>query len=311
MNYIFSEITFPSADGVHSVYAEIYVPKHRAPRGIVQLCHGMRDYVGRYHALAEHLTSEGYIFAGHCHLGHGKTAPDEADLGFFADEGGVLLLLKDIHSMNKYLRGVYPNLPVWLLGHSMGSFLARLYTNRHPHSIQGLIIHGTAGKNPVLPFGKLVVSIGKLFHGGRYRSRFVASLAFAGYNSRFPKSEGEHAWLTREISRVSSRDEDPYTNFTFTLSAYGDLFSMLGQSNSKSWYRAYPKELPTLIISGESDPVGAYGKGPESVYKQLLLEGCSSVTLKLYPDCRHELFNEKNREEIFDYITEWIGSNTK
>ena len=310
MNYIFSEINFPSSDGVHTIHGEVYVPKRVEPRGIVQLCHGMRDYVGRYQALAEYLTGKGYVFAGHAHLGHGKSAEDD-ERGFFAERDGVLYLLKDIHSMNKYLRGVYPTLPLWLLGHSMGSFLARLYTNRHPHSVQGLIIHGTAGPNPALPFGKLAVKIGKTFHGGRYRSRFVASLAFMGYNSKFPKSEGEHAWLTRDIARVSSRDEDPYTNFTFTLSGYGDLFSMLGAANAKSWFKNYPKELPTLIISGTADPVGNYGRGPEYVYKQLLLEGCSSVTLKLYDDCRHELFNEYNREEIFEYITDWLGSSVK
>ena len=311
MNYYFSEITFPSADGIHTIHAECYIPKSEAVRGIVQIVHGMRDYIGRYQVLAEYLTGKGYIVAGHCHLGHGRSVQDEADFGYFAERDGVLLLLKDIHSMNKLLRTMYPNLPLWLFGHSMGSFLARLYANRHPHSIQGLIIHGSAGKNPVLPLGKLVVAIGKLFHGGRYRSRFVASLAFAGYNSRFTKAEGEHAWLTRDIARVSSRDDDPYTTFTFTLSAYGDLFSMLGQSNSSAWFKNYPKELLTLIISGESDPVGAYGKGPEYIYKHLLLSGSSAVTLKLYPDCRHELFNELNREEIFDYINDWITTNTK
>ncbi len=310
MNYVFSEITFPSADGVHTIHAEIYSPKGVEPRGIVQLCHGMRDYVGRYQALAEYLTARGYIFAGHAHLGHGKSAED-GERGYFAERDGVLYLLKDIHSMNKYLRSVYPTLPLWLLGHSMGSFLARLYTNRHPHSIQGLIIHGTAGPNLALPFGKLAVRIGKLFHGDKHRSKFVASLAFMGYNSKFPKSEGEHAWLTRDVARVASRDEDPYTNFTFTLSGFGDLFSMLGAANGKAWFEGYPKELPTLIISGEDDPVGAYGKGPEYVYKHLLLAGGSAVSLKLFPDCRHELFNEYNREEIFDYMERWISGNTK
>ena len=311
MNYTFSEITFPSADGIHTIYAEIYAPKNREPKGVVQLCHGMRDYTGRYRALAEYLTKEGYVFAGHHHLGHGKSAEDEADLGYFAERDGVLLLLKDIHSMNKYLRGVYPTLPLWLLGHSMGSFLARLYTERHPHSIQGLILQGTAGKNYLLPFGKTVAAIGKLFHGGRYRSAFVAGLTVMGYNSHFPKSEGSRAWLTRDVDMASLRDQDPYTNFTFTLSAYSDLFALCGAANSQSWFRDFPKELPTLIISGEEDPVGAYGKGPGYVYKQLLLSGSSSVTLKLYPECRHELFNETNREEIFAYITEWIKSNTK
>lgn len=305
MNYSFSEITFPSSDGIHTIHADIYVPKG-TPRGVVQLAHGMVDYVGRYEALADYLTSHGYIFAGNAHLGHGKSASEDSDFGHFADGGGLLYLLKDVHSMNKYLRAEYPNLPLYLLGHSMGSFIARLYTLRHPHSIQGLIIHGTSGPNPAVYAGKLVVALGKAVHGEHYRSPFVKKMTFLGYNSKFPKSEGEHAWLTREVERVNVRDSDPYTNFTFTLSAYGDLFDMIQKCNAKSWFKKYPKELPTLIVSGDMDPVGAYGKGPRYVYKRLMLEGCNAVTLKLYEGARHELFNERGREQIFADLISWL-----
>lgn len=306
MNYTHSEITFPSRDGIHTVCADIYAPVGRAPRGIVQLSHGMIDYVERYEELADYLTGEGFILAGNNHLGHGKTAADKSELGFFATADGVQLVIKDLHTMNKYLRATYPELPVVMLGHSMGSFLARLYAVKYPHSIKGLIINGTAGKNPILPIGNALVSLIKLFRGEKYRSKLIAGMAFSGYNSKFPKSEGNYAWLTRDVARVASRDEDPYTSFIFTVSAYSDLFRMLGDCNKASWFKSFPKEMPTLIVSGDMDPVGNYGKGPDFVYKQLLLAGCCNVSLKLYDGARHELFNEINREEYFGDLTAWL-----
>lgn len=311
MNYNYTEITFPSSDGIHTIYADIYTPKNVTAKGVVQLCHGMRDYVKRYEALAEYLTGEGYILAGNAHLGHGKSVQDDADFGYFADTDGIRYLLKDIHSMNKYLRATYPALPLFLMGHSMGSFLARLYTVRHPHSVVGVIIHGTAGPNPAVPLGKLCVGISKLFHGARYRSKFLAKLAFFGYNSKFPKEEGASAWLTRDVALVANREDDPFTKFVFTVGAYGDLFEMLRSSNEKKWFESYPKDMPTLIMSGDMDPVGNYGRGPEYVYKRLLLEGASQLTLKIYEGARHELFSESNRDEVFRDMVEWLSGVNK
>ena len=298
-SYSFSEIKFPSADGKNTVNAEIYTPKDNNIRGVVQLSHGMLDYVGRYRHLAEYLTGHGFVFAGNDHLGHGKTASCDEDFGFFAERDGVLSVLRDIHIMNKYLRSEFVGVPVILLGHSMGSFLSRLYIERHPHSIAGHIIHGTGGPNPLLPFGKALVGLKKVFRGERYRSKTLENLAFSGYNSHFDKSEGKNAWLTRDGATVSGRDDDKMSNFTFTASAYGDLFKMVGDSNSKAWFATYPKELPTLIMSGGDDPVGNYGKGPHYVYKKLMVSGVSNVRLKIYDGARHELFNETNREEVF------------
>ena len=305
-NYTVSEISFPSKDGIHTISAEIYIPVGREPVGIVQLAHGMQDYVARYEWLADFLAGEGYIFAGHHHLGHGKSAGSEEDFGFFAEGGGIDYLIGDMHTMNKHLRETYPTLPLVIMGHSMGSFITRLYITEHPHSMRGVIIHGTGGPNPLLPLGKLLTKLIIATKGGRHKSALIDKLAFGSYNSKFPKSEGENAWLTREVSAVATRAEDKYSNFRFTASAYLDLFTMLDRCNKREWFAAYPKDLPTLIMSGDMDPVGDYGKGPDYVYKQLLIAGCSRVDVKSYEGARHELFKETNREEVFSDMLSFI-----
>ncbi len=306
MNYNFEELTYPSSDGKNTVYAEIYTPKLKTARGIVQLSHGMVDHPGRYLNLIEYLTGEGYIFAGNHHLGHGRTAASPEDFGYFAKRGGVEYVLADLHHFNKYLRSTYPALPLVLLGHSMGSFIARLYVNLHPHSMRAVIIHGTGGPNPLAPLGKLVARGVSLLRGERSRSKLITSLAFGSYNKRFDKSEGSTAWLSRDTAAVCGKQDDPLASFTFTTSGYLDLFDMLSRSNKRAWYREYPKDMRTLVMSGDGDPVGGFGKGVNYVYRHLMLEGCTDVQLKLYPECRHELFNETNRDAIFADMKAWL-----
>lgn len=311
MSYKLSNFTFPSSDGIHNIYAYVYEPEMRNVCGVIQICHGMVDHIGRYLNLVEYFTERGYIVAGNDHLGHGGSVSSPEDFGHFSDKSGMELVIADLHLMTRRLKSTYKGLPVILLGHSMGSFIARLYAARYPHSIRGLIIHGTSGPNPLVGFGKTLASINRAFYGAGHRSAFIKKLAFSGYNSKFPKEEGENAWLTRECALVADRKDDPRTNFTFTVSSYRELFRMLGESNSREWYKKFPKSLPTLIVSGVMDPVGAYGKGPVAVYKKLLISGASSVALKLYEGARHELFNETNREEIFSDISAWIAENVK
>ena len=306
MNYVLSHITFPSTDGKSTIHAEIYEPTGEI-RGVVQLSHGMLDYVGRYKALAEFLTANGYVFAGNDHLGHGGSAATDNDLGYFADKDGVSCLLRDLHAMNRLLRERYHGMKPIILGHSMGSFLSRLYVERYPNSVSGHIIHGTGGPMAILPLGKALVNTIMLFAGKHHRSKAVASMAFAGYNSKFDKSEGKHAWLTRQTSLIAGRDEDRLQNFTFTVSAYRDLFRMLGASNSKKWFKEYPTAMRTLIMGGDADPVGAYGKAPRYVYKQLLVTGCEDVKLLTYDGARHELFNETCKDEVFADILTWLN----
>lgn len=306
MNYNLTEITYPSADGLHTVYAEIYSPKSATARGVVQLAHGMIDYTARYEELADYLTARGYIFAGNHHLGHGKTAGSPEDFGIFAERGGLEFVLQDMHSLNRILHDTFPTLPVILFGHSMGSFLARIYAAEHPRGIKGLIIHGTGGKNPLVGVGMGLSGLIKKIYGPRHRSPLIEGLAFGAYNKKFPKEEGHNAWLTREAELIADRDTNEFTSFKFTVSGYIDLFGALKRSNASAWYRSYPKELPTLIVSGDADPVGDYGKGPAEVYRGLMLAGATSVSLKLYEGARHELFKESCREEYFGDLVAWL-----
>ena len=308
MNYEIQQVFFPSGDTKTSIAARIYTPKNVEIKGVLQIAHGMKDHIERYEILAEALTQEGYVVAGNDHLGHGRTAKDKSDLGFFAERDAINIILHDLHSMNRLLRNRFPEFKPVLLGHSMGSFLSRLYVNKYPHTVSGHVIHGTGGPmGIILPLGKALVNTSILFRGKRGYSKLIANMAFMGYNSKFPKSEGECAWLTRDVERVSGSDRNEYTTFPFSVSAYRDLFNMVGLSNSKKWFSSYPKELPTLVMSGDMDPVGSYGKGPAYVYKRLLMAGISDVTLRLYEGARHELFNETCREEVFSDLTNWLS----
>lgn len=306
MNYIHKEIYFPSSDGKNKIHAELFIPSDNNIKGIVQLSHGMMDYIGRYGLLADALCKAGYVLAGNDHLGHGDTVATPDDFGFFASKNGYTYVIDDVYKMNRLLREEYPNLPLVLLGHSMGSFIARLYAVKYSDSIDGLIIHGTAGPNPILGAGKLLVKIIRAFKGERHRSKFVCSLADGGYNKGFDPAEGEGAWLTRDGSMVADRIGNPKNDFIFTLAGYEDLFAMLGGCNSDGWFTAFPNKLPTLVVSGENDPVGDFGKGVRYVYDNLKKNG-AAVELKLYPEARHELFNEINREDVFADLVEWLG----
>lgn len=299
------EARFPSSDGVNSIHSEIFMPE-KEPLCIIQIVHGMVDHIERYRGFAEAMCAYGYIVAGCDHLGHGKTVKSSDDFGFFASKMGHSLVIEDTYRMNRRLKEEFPSLPIVMLGHSMGSFIARLYAEKHPDTIDALIIHGTSGPNPALPFGKVIIKILKAIKGERHRSKFVRSLAEGGYNRAFDASEGEGAWLTRDGKMVADRPFDARTNFTFTLSGYGDLFEMLTLCNKKAWYEGFDKELPTLVVSGDRDPVGNFGKGVRYVYDNLKKYG-AKAELKLYEGARHELFNETCREEVFSDLHEYIG----
>lgn len=304
MSYACTEIKFKSRDDKNTVSAVLYTPKSAEVRGIIQIAHGMVDHIGRYKNIADYFCKRAYVVAGNDHLGHGKTAENEGDYGYFAKNGGVGYVIRDMHKLNRILRETYRNVPIVMLGHSMGSFLCRLYAVKYPHTLAGVIIHGTAGRNPLSGVARLLSSLIILFRGDKYRSKLLKSVSTGSYHKHFPKEEGASSWLTADTAELCKYKDDPYTSFTFTVSGYRDLFTMLSESNSRAWFQAYPKGMPTLIMSGEDDPVGNFGKGVNQVYKQLLVKGALDLELKLYPDARHELFNELKREEYFaDILT--------
>ncbi len=299
------EGSFKSADKKHDIAYSIWEPKSR-PRAIVQVSHGMCEYVGRYADFARFLNKNGIILAGNDHLGHGRSVTDASELGYLGEKSATSVLVDDLAAMSACLRERYPELPIILLGHSMGSFVARLYLSRYAENISGAIIMGTAGPGAPTGMGKLVINTVSLFRGMKYRSPFVKKLAFSGYLKRCGKDAHPSAWLSRDKDVVLRYSDDPCCNYTFTLSGYYTLFSLLEAANSPEWKEHIPTDLPILLISGADDPVGGYGKGVGEVAKQIKSAAVRDLRVLLYPEARHEVLNEINREEVYADLLEWI-----
>ena len=302
---IFEEITYLSADARTRVHGYIWKPADRAPLGIVQLAHGMCEYVQRYDAVARALCAEGFVFCGNDHLGHGNTAPDEEELGYTAPRGGADFLVEDVHTMTRLARAAFPGLPVVLYGHSMGSFVARSYLMHDGTELSGAIISGTAG--PQAPAGlaqRLARMLAKT-HGDHHRSAFLSSLAFGSYNRRFREEDDPHSWLTRDRAVREKYRNDPFCTFIFTAAGFDTLFELLHTVSRRDWAQRVPKKLPILLLSGDMDPVGNYGKGVRTVCERLQKAGCN-VRLALYEGGRHEMHNETNCTEVYADIIAFV-----
>lgn len=296
---------FPSCDGKNSVAYTIWEPEGEV-RAVLQISHGMIEHRGRYADFAEYLNTLGIAVGANDHLGHGETAATPDDLGFFADNDGYLLVVEDLHKMTVLLREKYPDKPLILMGHSMGSFVARLYLATYGEEVDAAIIMGTAGPGAPTGLGIGAVNLISAFKGERHRSKFVTALAFGSYLKRIPKPCDPMAWTSREQWVFDKRNADPYCNFIFTLSAYRDLFSLLAEINNEEWAKKISTDLPILMISGDEDPVGNYGKGVRKVASMLAGAGAKKLTVKLCHGDRHEVLNETDREDNYKYIAGWL-----
>ena len=295
---LFERTSFLSADGKTDVAAYFWYAADAKPRAIIQLSHGMCEYILRYDAWARRFAEAGYVFCGNDHLGHGNTAPSKHELGFMAKRGGEKLLVEDTHTMTLLAKEKFPDIPLVLYGHSMGSFVARAYLTRYGEELSGALISGTAGPGQPTGLGKMVAHTVGAVRGEKHRSRLLTSMAFGSYNKKFQKERSLFSWLTRDESVRAAYEKDSFCTFVFTAAGYDTLFSLLGEVSSKKWVNGVPKSLPMLLFAGDKDPVGNYGKGVKKVYERLMAAGCN-VQLKLYADGRHEMHNETNKDEVF------------
>ena len=295
----------PSTDGIHQLYGKVYVPENE-PKGIFQIVHGMSEHIGRYDLFMNQLAEDGWLVIGNNHVGHAYTSEKE-EYGYFGPENGADLVVNDVNEFYKSVLQYYPGKKHILMGHSMGSFIARLVAAKFPETIDALIIMGTGGKNPVAGAGLAVSSTIGFFCGKKHVSPMISNMAFGKYNER-TENRTAWDWCTRDNELLDQHLSEEIANFPFTVSGMHELIKMNRDCNLDSWYEKVNKDMPIYVISGTEDPVGDYGKGPKEVADKLKNAGCKDVILDLREGDRHEVLNELDREQVSADLIKWANS---
>ena len=293
-----------SCNGKNYLAGKVYLPEGDI-KGYFHIVHGMTEHIGRYDAFMQTLAANGYLTFGYDHLGHGYTAKDDSELGFIAEKNGDDLLARDVKVFADAIKDEYGAHPYNLLGHSMGSFIVRMATQKYLIPDK-LIIMGTSGPNPIAGAGLLVCKLIRSIKGPRHISSLVENLAFGSYNDHFKSENDPKAWLTKDVGIRKKYVADKYCTFKFTVSAMHDLISLNKDCNTDEWFRTVATKMPILLTSGEDDPVGDYGKGIIICEEKLKHYG-ADVTTKLYANNRHEILNDSCKDEAIKDILEFIS----
>ena len=303
---IIEEFTCPSSEEGQTIYGRAYLP-YGEVKGIVQFAHGMCDYGARYEEFFRELTDCGYIAAYADHLGHGRSVESLDDLGFFSHRDGYLKVVADFAYFYDLLDEKFPGEKHFVMGHSMGSFVVRYFMGTYRKNMAGAILMGTAGPNILAGPGALLASLIALVRGDSHRSPFLEKMAFGPYNKRIEDPVSAWDWLSCDEEAVYNFDNDELRNRTFTASAFKDLFSMLRAVNLVPLMEDTPKELPLLLLSGQEDPLGNYGKGIYRLEDTFVSMGFKDVRSIVYPDKRHELCHEYDRDVVYEDIIDWLN----
>ena len=300
------EFYYPSKDGLTQIHAIEWIPEGEV-RAILQIAHGMVEFIDRYDRYASFMASKGFYVVGNDHLGHGKSVTDESQLGYFAKHDGNFCVLGDMQQLREDTRKKYPGVPYFILGHSMGSFLARQFIEKFGEGLAGAIIMGTAYQQPAtLDLAIGLTAVFQQARGGHYRSDTINNMALGSYNAAFEPGRTKNDWLTKDEAIVDAYTANPLNQFVFTVNGYYNLFRGLRYAEREQNINKIPKDLPILVVSGGKDPVGEFGKGPRIVAQTYQKCGIRDVTLKLYPDDRHEILNELDKETVYQDLLQWI-----
>lgn len=280
----------------------------KEPIGVLQIVHGMAEYIDRYDNFAKYMTEHGFNVIGHDHLGHGHSISDEHDYGFFAEENGDKIIIEDMHSVTQYAREKWEELPNFILGHSMGSFCLRQYLTKYSNDVFGAIIMGTGWiPSAAALLGKTIATNTCKSKGSHTVNPLLIKLTLEPYNKPFAPARTNCDWLSRDEKQVDLYVNDKLCGFDFTAGAYKDFFTILEKIAKNRQLIGMRKSLPILITSGSVDPVGGK-KACEKLNAQYKRCGIDDVTLKLWENDRHEILNELDKSDVYDYIYNWLKS---
>ena len=301
---------FPSCDGTHQIFARQWLPTEGAPRAVVQIVHGVSEYIDRYATVARFLADHGFVVVGCDHLGHGRTAAGPEEYGFFAEQKGWHTVSGDVRRLRTLMGQKYPDLPYFLLGHSMGSFLARTYLIDWPGTLTGAVLSGTGQEAPaIVAAGWHMANLVSKISGPRAHSTLVEKLSFGAYNKQFAPTRTRADWISRDEAVVDAYIADPLCEFLPTAGMFRDMMEGLQYIANKNNLKKMDPATPVYIFSGACDPVGGNGEGVQKVAGFFRDAGTEDLTVKLYPDGRHEMMNEINRDEVFADLLTWLESH--
>ena len=300
------EFYFPSSDGKTSIHAVEWLPEGE-PIGVYQIAHGVAEYALRYEPFAEYLNSKGFVVVANDHIGHGLSVAEGAAPLYFGEKDGWTHVVDDMFELRKQTGKKYPGIPYILMGHSMGSFLARTYLIRYPGSVTAAIIMGT-GQQPgyMVAGGRLAAKVIGKKSGYDKFNETVDGLAFGAYNKPFEPKRTNYDWLSANEENVDKYIADPLCGGGATTGLFLEMLGGIGFIGKPSNLAKMDKNTPILFISGEMDPVGDLGKGVKKTYESFQKAGVKDVTLKLYPGLRHEILNEKEKDQVYADIWAWV-----
>lgn len=300
-----SSFSYRAEDG-----AEIHVFRwlpDGEPRAVLQVAHGLAEHAARYEPFARFLTDAGYAVYANDHRGHGQTAKSEEDLGFFKAQGGWDAVVSDLHGITTHLKKEHPGLPLFLLGHSMGSMLVQTYLFRFPTAVDGALLSATSGRVGLLAtVGKGAVFVEQMRLGLKGRSKVLHQMTFGNYNRAFAPARTEMDWLSRDPRIVDEYLADPRCGFIGTTSLWGDLLYGTQQNEDPRNQARVRRDLPLYIFSGEKCPVGQNLKSVRQLLSAYQRVGLTHVEHRFYEGARHEILNETNRQEVYEDVLRWL-----
>ncbi|MCB4302837.1 alpha/beta hydrolase [Clostridioides difficile] len=303
-----TNFTFKGEEGL-DIYTYKWEDENiKKPKAVIQIAHGMAETAQRYETFAKVLTKNGYIVYINDHRGHGKTAKTIENVGHLAEKEGFRCLVEDMYTLTNIIKKENEDLPIYLFGHSMGSFASQRYIMDYSNNLSGLILCGSNGKQGIiLNLAHLIINREIKKYGRRSKSNKINDLIFGGEIIR-RNEKTKFDWLSRDKEQVEKYINDPFCGVVCSCGFFYDLVQGLKEIEDKENLKKVPLDIPIYIISGDKDPIGKNGKGVLRLRDRYIKLGVKDVTCKLYKDGRHELLNEINREEVFEDIICWLNN---
>ena len=306
-----NEFYYLSADGKTQIHAVEWIPDEK-PKAILQIAHGVTEYILRYEQFAEYLVEKGIMVVGNDHLGHGKSIVKDSETMYFGPVGSWDWAVKDMYTCTEMIKEKFSEVPYYMLGFSLGSFLLRTYLIEYPKAIDAAIIMGTGETPPVqIALAKFIANKEAKKVGENHTSPMIKKLTFDTYNKFFAPNRTDYDWLCSDNEGLDEYIADPMRGGNLSAGLFREMLSGMKFTSEIKNLKKMNLDTPILFISGDEDPVGEKGKGVIKAYHKFQNIGMKDVEIKLYPKLRHDILHEKCKKEIYEYVYNWIEKKLK